>query len=148
MKNRNFFITLTMMIILICSSSVFSQDWPQFRGIARDSKVTGFKAPQTWPQNLTQIWKVNVGFGDATPVLSGNRIYLTTRQAGDEAILCLDAASGKELWKNTYPAPAVTGPSSSHPGPRTKEKSLPSILQQVLKNGSGQVMGRRMHHHH
>jgi outer membrane protein assembly factor BamB len=126
MKNRNgFFITLTMVIIVICSSSLFSQDWPQFRGISRDSRVTGFKAPQTWPQNLIQIWKVNVGSGDATPVLSGKRIYLNTRQGGDEAILCLDAASGKELWKNSYPAPAVTGPSSSHPGPR----STPAIWE-------------------
>ncbi len=112
-----------MILIFTCSSNVFSQDWPQFRGISRDSRVTGFKAPQTWPQNLTPAWKVNVGFSDATPVLSGDKIFLAVRQGNDEVILCLDAATGKELWKNSYPAAAVTGPSSSHPGPR----STPSV---------------------
>jgi outer membrane protein assembly factor BamB len=118
-KTIGFFITLTMMLILTCSSNGFSQDWPQFRGISRDSKVTGFKAPETWPKNLAEVWKVSVGFGDATPLLSGNRIYLATRQGSDEVILCLDAGTGKEIWKSSYSAPAVTGPSSSHPGPRS-----------------------------
>lgn len=107
-----------LIIIVINSVNLFSQDWPQFRGINRDCKVTGFKAPQSWPQELKQIWKVNVGFGDATPVLVGNRIYLAVRQNTDEAVLCLDAETGKEIWKSPYPANAVTGPATSHPGPR------------------------------
>jgi outer membrane protein assembly factor BamB len=118
-KTNGFIIFLIGMLILTFASKTFSQDWPQFRGIARDSKVTDFKVPQVWPHVLTQVWKLNVGFGDATPVLSGNRIYLATRQENNEVILCLDATSGKELWKSSYPAVAVTGPSSSHPGPRS-----------------------------
>jgi outer membrane protein assembly factor BamB len=111
-------------LIFIVQTNTYSQDWPQFRGINRDGKVTGFKAPQTWPKELTQVWKLNVGFGDAGPVLAGGKIYLLTRQGTDEVVLCLDAATGKELWKNTYAAMAVTGPSASaHPGPR----STPSV---------------------
>jgi outer membrane protein assembly factor BamB len=106
-------------LMLMSSLSSYSQDWPQWRGINRDSKVTGFKAPAAWPAELKQVWKVTVGFGDATPVLTGNKIYLNTRQGIDEVVLCLDAATGKELWKYSYPAPAITGPPSSHPGPRS-----------------------------
>ena len=59
------------------------------------------------------------GVADATPVLTGNKIFLNTRQGDQEVVLCLDAATGKELWKNSYPSAAVTGPSASqHPGPR------------------------------
>ena len=112
-----------MIIFLISFSNLFSQDWPQFRGVGRDSKVTGFKAPKAWPAELKQVWKINVGFGDATPALSGKMIYLAVRQNADEVILCLDAASGKELWRSAYPAPAVTGPASSHPG----QRSTPAI---------------------
>jgi outer membrane protein assembly factor BamB len=110
---------LATVIIIVSCSEVLSQDWPQFRGINRDCVVTGFKGPKTWPTELTQVWKVTVGTGDATPVLIGKKIYLNTRQGGDEVILCLDAATGKELWKDSYPAPAVTGPAGSHPGPRS-----------------------------
>jgi outer membrane protein assembly factor BamB len=95
-----------------------AQDWPQWRGINRDSKITGFKSPAAWPSELKQIWKISVGTGDASPVLSGNKIYLNTRQGDQEMVLCLDAASGKELWKSQYPSIAVTGPAGSHPGPR------------------------------
>lgn len=106
-------------LMVLGSINTFAQDWPQWRGINRDGKVTGFKAPQVWPKELTQVWKVNVGFGDATPILVGKKIYSFTRQGTDEVVLCLDATTGKEIWKNTYVALAVTGPSTSHPGPRS-----------------------------
>jgi outer membrane protein assembly factor BamB len=119
MKKINLIISALIVLFVLSSKSVYSQDWPQWRGMNRDSKVTGFKAPAAWPAELKQEWKVTVGFGDATPVLAGNKIYLNTRQGDQEVILCLDPATGKELWKTTYAAMAVTGPSASqHPGPR------------------------------
>ena len=122
MKKNNLFFSM-LIILMISFSNLFCQDWPQFRGVGRDSKVTGFKAPKAWPTELKQVWKINVGFGDATPALSGKKIYLAVRQNEDEVILCLDAATGKELWRSAYPAPAVTGPASSHPG----QRSTPAI---------------------
>lgn len=118
MKNIKLFLSM-LIIILISCSNLFSQDWPQFMGPGRNSKVTGFKAPKAWPAELKQVWKVVTGFGDATPVLSGKRIYLAVRQGTDEVVLCLDAETGKEIWHSPYAAPAVTGPSTSHPGPRS-----------------------------
>ena len=119
MKNFNLIISVLVSLLIFSSTDSYSQDWPQWRGINRDGKVTGFKAPAAWPAELKQDWKVTVGFGDATPVLTGNKIYLNTRQADQEVILCLDAATGKELWKTQYPSIAVTGPAGSHPGPRS-----------------------------
>jgi len=119
MKNKTQIITLITALILLISTVSFSQDWPQFRGINRDSKVSGFKVPVVWPADLVQQWKIVVGKGDATPALVGKEIYLNTRQGDNEVIMCLDAATGKEIWKNTFPAPVVTGPPASHPGPRS-----------------------------
>jgi outer membrane protein assembly factor BamB len=119
MKKVNFIASITVILVIISSTNSFSQDWPQWRGINRDGKVTGFKVPAAWPAELKQEWKVTVGFGDATPVLVGNKIYLNTRQGDQEIVICLDAATGKELWKTGYASMAVTGPSASqHPGPR------------------------------
>lgn len=106
-------------LIIVFNMRSLAQDWPQFRGVNRDSKVTAFKSPAQWPAELTQVWKVQVGTGDATPALVGKKLFLNTRQGNDEVILCLDAATGKELWKSTYPSSAVTGPAASHPGPRS-----------------------------
>jgi outer membrane protein assembly factor BamB len=117
MKKKNL-VFCTVTILLIISAQAFSQDWPQFRGVGRDSKATGV-VPSAWPSELTQQWKITVGTGDATPVLLGKKIYTFTRQGNEEVVLCLDAPTGKELWKYSYTAPAVTGPPASHPGPRS-----------------------------
>jgi outer membrane protein assembly factor BamB len=137
MKKANLTISVIVTLFILSSSDSFSQDWPQWRGIERDGKTTGFKAPSAWPAELKQEWKVNVGFGDATPVLSGTKIYLNTRQGNDEAVLCLDALTGKELWKNQYPSTAVTGPAGSHPGPR----STPSVANgKVVTFGASAIL--------
>ena len=128
MKHTNLLRPAIATVCLIISISVAAQDWTQFRGLNRDGAVKGFNVPATWPAELIRQWKVTVGKGDATPVLSGKKIFLNTRQGNDEVVLCLDAASGKEIWKNTFPAPVVTGPPASHPGPR----STPAIASDKI----------------
>jgi outer membrane protein assembly factor BamB len=137
MKKVNLIFSALVLVLLSISMISSAQDWPQWRGINRDSKVTGFNAPASWPAELKQEWKVTVGFGDATPVLVGNRMYLNTRQGDQEVVLCLDAATGKELWKNQYPSTAVTGPAGSHPGPR----STPAVANgKVVTFGASAIL--------
>ncbi|MCX7015169.1 MAG: PQQ-like beta-propeller repeat protein, partial [Candidatus Sumerlaeota bacterium] len=105
--------------ILVYATCAFAQDWPQWRGPNRDDVVKGFTAPATWPQELKQSWKVTVGAGDSTPALVGDKLYVFARQGDEEVILCLNAADGKEVWRDKYAAQAVTGPAARHPGPRS-----------------------------
>ncbi len=107
-------------VILMAVAGVPAQDWPQWRGPNRDGKVTGFTAPQKWPEKLTQKWKMTVGQGDATPALVGDKLYVFTRQGAKEVLACLNAADGKEVWRSEANAPTVTGPSAKvHAGPRS-----------------------------
>ena len=96
-----------------------AQDWPQWRGSNRDAKAAAFTEPKTWPKELTRKWKVTVGQGDATPALTGDKVFVFARQEGNEVVRCLEAASGKELWQDKYEAQGATGPASSHSGPRS-----------------------------
>lgn len=114
-----------------------AHDWPQWRGPNRDGKVVGFAAPKSWPNSLAAKWKVVVGQGDATPALVGDRLYAFTRQGGEEVLTCISADDGKVLWQTKYAARAVTGPSSSHPGPR----SSPTVAEgKVVTLGVGGVL--------
>src|SRR5207302_7337380 len=86
-------------------------------------------------------WKVAVGFGDASPVMVGEKIYVFTRQGDNETTLGLDAASGKELWKDGYAAVPVTGAAAfvggGHPGPR----GTPAVAEgKVCTLGVGGVL--------
>jgi outer membrane protein assembly factor BamB len=123
--------------MIVCTASgVSAHDWPQWRGSQRDGKVSDFTAPATWPTALTQKWKTTVGSGDATPALVGDKLFVFSRQGGEEVTLCLDAASGKELWKDSYAAQEVTGAAARHPGPR----SSPAVAEgKVVTIGVGGV---------
>ena len=124
-------------VILVGAACACAQDWPQWRGANRDGKVTGFVAPETWPQELKQGWKVTVGAGDATPALVGDRLYVFARQGDEEVTLCLSAADGTEIWRDKYAAQAVTGAAARHPGPR----SSPAVADgKVVTLGVGGVL--------
>ena len=111
--------TLVSSVVLLTAGGALAQDWPQWRGPNRDGKAIGFSAPATWPKELIQKWKVQVGSGDATPALVGGRLYVFARQEADEITRCLDAGTGKMLWQDKYAAPAVEGPDLGHGGPRS-----------------------------
>jgi len=106
-------------VLALSISSAFAQDWPQWRGPHRDGKAVGFSAPSTWPKELSQKWKVTVGKGDASPALAAGKLYVFTRQDADEMLLCLDATTGKEVWRQKYESAAATEPMGRHPGPRS-----------------------------
>src|SRR5437762_11467716 len=59
-------------------------DWPQWRGPNRDGVVHGVTVPAQWPKTLKEEWKVTVGDGYASPVVSGGKVYVFTRQQDDE----------------------------------------------------------------
>lgn len=126
------------MLFFDMTVSASAQDWPQFRGANRDGKVTGFEAPKQWPAELSAKWKVTVGLGDASPVLAGGKLYSFGRVDADEVTTCLDAATGKEIWKDKYAALAISGPSANaHPGPR----STPAVGEgKIVTFGVGGVL--------
>jgi outer membrane protein assembly factor BamB len=112
------------LLVVGLSSAVGSQtnsvDWPQWRGPNRDGHVVGFVPPKVWPDRLTERWKVDVGAGYATPLLVGNRIYIFSRQAENEVMAALDAASGKVLWRTSYPAQFKMDKAAAPHGPGPK----------------------------
>ena len=101
------------------------QDWPQWRGANRDGAVTAFTEPAAWPDRLTERWAVEVGFGYATPLIVGDRLYVYTRQDGDEVMMALDPASGDRLWRTSYPAPFEMSSATRNHGPGPK--STPAL---------------------
>ncbi|MCH8333724.1 PQQ-like beta-propeller repeat protein [Candidatus Sumerlaeota bacterium] len=138
MKNTNLSIwAMAGTLVLIGATFGVAEDWHQWRGVDRAGKIAGFTAPQDWPEELTQQWKVTVGTGDATPALVGDRLYVFARQGGDEVTLCLDAASGDEIWRDAYAALAVTGPAVRHSGPR----SSPAVAEgKIVTLGVGGIL--------
>jgi outer membrane protein assembly factor BamB len=128
---------LAAAVLGACALAAGAADWPQWRGPNRDNKVEGFTAPATWPKDLAQKWKVTVGDGDASPALVGDKVYVFTRQGGDEVIRCLGAADGKELWQDKYAQEPARVPMGGHQGPR----STPAVAEgKVCTLGVGGIL--------
>jgi outer membrane protein assembly factor BamB len=95
-----------------------ASDWPQFRGPAASGRSDAKNIPLTWSDDTNVRWKVALpGPGSSSPVVHGNRIFLTcftgyatsSRERGDISqlkrhLLCLDLADGKVLWNTPAPA--------------------------------------------
>lgn len=97
-----------------------STDWTQFRGPSRNGVIAGFTAPAAWPEALTQRWKVEVGTGYATPLVVGDRVYQFSRMGENETMTAFDAATGKQLWRGSYPAPFEMQSATKQHGPGPK----------------------------
>ena len=129
-----FMLRALIVLVLVIGSTALSQaqrastDVTQWRGPNRDGVITGFTEPATWPEQLTQRWKIDVGLGYATPLVVGNRVYVFSRQGEDEVMSALDADSGKVLWRTAYPASYEMNSAAKPHGPGPK--STP-----VLSNG-------------
>ncbi len=103
------------------ATSANALDWPQWRGPNRDGMAAEFQAPKTWPKELKKGWSVPVGEGVATPALVGGRLYVFGREDGQEVVRCLNANSGKEIWKDKYESGDADGAAARFPvlGPRS-----------------------------
>ena len=112
-------IPLVSSCLVVCSVTLApAQNWPQWMGENRDGKAS-FTPPKTWPKELAEKWKVTVGDGVATPALVGDKLYVFSRQEGGEFLRCLEAASGKEIWKSEkHDVLPANGPAQSFSGPR------------------------------
>lgn len=77
-------------------------EWPQFRGPTGQGLSQAAGVPLRWSADTNVAWKVKMGSGWSSPVLSGGRLYLTAATGADGAVslraLCLDAADGRTIW--------------------------------------------------
>ena len=113
-------------------------DWTQWRGPRRDGSIDT-ALPARWPEALKKRWEVPVGAGHASPVVSGNRVVVLSREGDQEIVRALDLAAGKELWRAAYPAPYGVNPAARSHGPGPK--STPAIAGgRVFTLGIGGIL--------
>lgn len=106
-------------VVVACAGAAAAQsspqDYPQWRGLNRDGAASAFVEPASWPDTLTRKWKVDVGVGYATPLVVADTVYVFTRRNETEVMTALEAATGKERWHTSYPAPyAPATPAAAH----------------------------------
>ena len=84
-------------------------EWTGWLGPQRNGWIDDFQPPQTWPDQLQQRWRVRVGEGYGSPLITNGRVYQHARMGEQEVAWCLDLNDGKVLWQQSEPTPFKMG---------------------------------------
>lgn len=115
---------------------IHAADWPEFRGSDGQGHALDVAGlPSEWNPNVNRniVWKAALpGVGWSSPVVVGDRIYLTSavpvggqeQAVVDRSLraICVSATDGKVIWdKEVFPQAAATAPNihrkNSHASP-------------------------------
>jgi outer membrane protein assembly factor BamB len=85
--------------------ALFGADWPQLRGPNGSGLCPscGHLPTEFGPQNNV-LWKTELPEGKSSPVLAGDRIFLTAAEGDDLITMCLSRTTGKVQWRRSIRA--------------------------------------------
>lgn len=98
-------ISRTCCAIIVSASCLLATDWLQFRGPNSQGVVNEKNLPQEFGPSKNVVWRTALPPGHSSPVLAGDRIFLTAFEGGKLFTFCLDRATGKILWRRESPRP-------------------------------------------
>lgn len=90
----------TALSLLFFAASVHAADWPVWRGPAHD----GISAEKITGTEVKELWTSQIGIGFASFTVADGRVYTTGYADDKDSVFCLDASTGKEIWRHAYPA--------------------------------------------
>src|SRR5690349_3074521 len=95
---------LTVAVLAAIVLTAGADDWPRFRG----PNGSGYAPAANTPAKFTEKdfnWNISLpGIGHASPVVFGRRVFVPCAEpeTAKRYLICVDLASGKELWRNAY----------------------------------------------
>lgn len=120
---------MSLLAFAALTNTCVADNWPQWRGPNGDGSSTEKSLPTVWDQSKNVAWKAEMpGQGGATPIVWGERIFVTSADGSDLVLICLNATDGKQIWRQNVTsgnrdARAGEGNSAS-PSPSTDGKNV------------------------
>ncbi|HVJ86810.1 MAG TPA: PQQ-binding-like beta-propeller repeat protein [Caulifigura sp.] len=93
-------------LVLTIGQQALGAEWRDFRGPTTQGLSDAKRLPTHWSETENVVWKTEIpGLGWSTPVLTGNRLYITTavpeaNEAQSLRIVCVDQKTGAVLFNN------------------------------------------------
>jgi outer membrane protein assembly factor BamB len=81
--------------------------WPAFRGPNASGVSESARPPAVFAPGTNQLWKVAVPGGASSPVIAGDRIFLTGFEAQKLWVFASASKDGRLLWKHEVPAERI-----------------------------------------
>lgn len=125
---RSFCVTFAICLSCAFSAGLAAENWPQWRGPGGQGISTEKQLPTEWSPATNVAWKVELPHGYSSPIVWGDRIFLTSAIEGEVVpghipesvrikqphpqsvsgdkkhalkVLALDTKTGKTVWEQT-----------------------------------------------
>jgi outer membrane protein assembly factor BamB len=90
---------------LLVAGAHAAESWPQFRGPnGAGLAAEAARPPITFGPDKNVRWKTAVPRGVSSPIVSGDRVFVTGVAEDAIVTLALDAKDGREVWRKALPA--------------------------------------------
>ncbi len=120
----------------VCPITAAADDWPQWRGPNQNGVSDATNLPLTWSDTENVIWKTALPYwSGGTPVISGDRIFLTSPTAVSEEDLKAHEEEQQRRAEQRQGRRRGFG-SGKHPGGQT-------LLLLCLSRTSGEILWQR-----
>ncbi len=93
--------------VLAVSGLTMADDWPHWRGPSRNGTIkepSHFSGGDWLPRQ--PAWSRSLGVGSTSPLVAAGKLYVMGHDGRRDNVYCVDAASGKDVWKASYDSPA------------------------------------------
>jgi outer membrane protein assembly factor BamB len=84
-----------------------SPAWPRFRGLDGSGIAANGKPPADFGVDKNLLWKTELPAGVSSPVVAGDRVFVTGVEGTKLLTICLGRKDGKILWQREAPAQAI-----------------------------------------
>ena len=90
-------------LLVVLLSSIAAAQWDRFRGPNGTGISDSGPLPVEFGAKRNIVWRVDIPPGHSSPIISNGRLYFTAIETDRLYTICLDAASGRILWKREAP---------------------------------------------
>lgn len=98
--------------LALLAPSLLAENWPAWRGPNGDGVSTETALPLTWSTTENVKWSVALpGPGNSTPIVWGDRVFLTQAVEKRRTLMCFDRKKGDLLWQE---GPTWEGAEKTH----------------------------------
>lgn len=102
----------TLLLLLTIPSTLVAANWPAWRGPAADGSAPETDLPLHWTATDGIKWKIDLpDRGNSSPVVWGDRIFVTQATADRRTLMCFSRKDGSTLWTQ---GPAWTTKETTH----------------------------------
>ena len=109
MKSKGSYRGIVTVLVLFCAGNLIAHaaenetinlDWHQWRGPNRDGISSESGLLKRWSgDGPKELWRIPLGEGFSGVSISEGRAFTMFVKGEDEIVVCIDAASGKEIWR-------------------------------------------------